>query len=101
MSFLFRKNYLTACSLIQDNNIRLALYDKICRFGVTGDENSTLEDQLTPKQKLTVEMIARPIINSIKNSQDRYRLSQELGRKGGINSGKSRRNKANSSNNEE
>lgn len=100
MSFLFRKNYLIACSFIQDNNIRLALYDKICKFGVTGEENSTSAEQLTPKQKLIVEMIARPIINSIKNSQDRYRLSQELGRKGGINSGKSRRNKAISSNKE-
>ena len=42
-------------------------------------------------------MIARPIIDSIQNSQERYKLAQELGRKGGINSGKARRNKSNQS----
>ena len=96
MIFLFREEYLKACLLVQDEKIRLALYDKICNFGINEEDDIDLAKyDLTHQQKLIIEMIARPILNSIQNSQERYRLAQELGRKGGINSGKARRNKSN------
>ncbi len=98
LSFLFRKEYLEACLLVQDEKIRLALYDKICNFGINGEDNIDLAKyNLTHQQEQAVKMIARPIIDSIQNSQERYRLAQDLGRKGGINSGKARRNKSNQS----
>ena len=98
MSFLFRKEYLEACLLVQDEKIRLALYDKICNFGINREDNIDLSKyNLTHQQEQAVKMIVRPIIDSIQNSQERYRLAQDLGRKGGINSGKARRNKSNQS----
>ena len=98
MNFLFREEYFEACLLIQDEKIRLALYDKICNFGISGKDDIDLAKyNLTLQQEQAVKMIARPIIDSIQNSQERYKLAQELGRKGGINSGKARRNKSNQS----
>ena len=98
LNFLFREEYFEACLLIQDEKIRLALYDKICNFGISGKDDIDLAKyNLTLQQEQAVKMIARPIIDSIQNSQERYKLAQELGRKGGINSGKARRNKSNQS----
>ena len=98
LNFLFREEYLKACLLVEDKNMRLALYDKICNFGINEEDNIDLAKyDLTHQQELIVEMIAEPIIYSIQNSQERYKLAQELGRKGGINSGKARRNKSNQS----
>ena len=97
MKFLFREEYLKACLLIDDKNMRIALYDTICNFGINGEDIDLAEYGLTQRQEALVRMVARPIIYSIQDSQERYRLAKELGRKGGINSGKARRNKSNQS----
>ena len=77
--YLYLEEYFEACLLIQDEKIRLALYDKICNFGISGKDDIDLAKyNLTLQQEQAVKMKARSLQAQISTLLQLRDLSAEL-----------------------
>ena len=85
--FLFRESFYKVCRAIEDSRVRLAAYDLLCEFGVTG-ENKIESYPISPEQREILSIILSHPFSSIEATKRRYERSVENGRKGGLKGGK-------------
>ena len=85
--FLFRESFYLSFRKIEDPRVRLALYDLLCLFGVTG-ENGIESYPVAPAEKPILSLILTPMFESIENTKRRYERAVINGRKGGLKGGK-------------
>ncbi len=85
--FLFRKSFYESCREIRDPKIRLAAYEAICEYGVTG-KNNWEQYSLTGIEQDMLNIILRSIYSTIDDTKKRYKRAQENGRKGGLMGGR-------------
>lgn len=85
--FLFRKSFYESCQEISDLKIKLATYEAICEYGVTG-QNNWERYSLTETEQAMIKIILNPIISTIDATKKRYKRAQEIGRKGGLMGGR-------------
>lgn len=85
--FLFRESFYESIRKIDDPYVRLAAYDLLCEFGLTGENNiesyPISQDQ---REKLSIALYHSFI--SIENANRNYERCVENGRKGGLKGGK-------------
>ncbi len=85
--FLFRESFYLSLREIEDSRVRLALYELLCRFGVTG-ENGIESYPAAPAEKAVLSLVLTPMFESIENTKRRYERAVSNGRKGGLKGGK-------------
>lgn len=85
--FLFRESFYETCRAIEDPRVRLAAYDLLCEFGVTG-ENKIESYPVSREQRRILSLILDLPFSSIENTKRRYERAVENGRKGGLKGGK-------------
>ena len=85
--FLFRESFYETCRAIEDPRVRLAAYDLLCEFGVTG-ENKIESYPISPEQREILSLILSHPFSSIEATKWRHERSVENGRKGGLKGGK-------------
>ena len=85
--FLFRESFYNSIRLIEDPCVRLAAYDLLCEFGVTG-ENNIESYPISKEQRELLSLILELPFSSIENTKRRYERCVENGRKGGLKGGK-------------
>ena len=85
--FLFRESFYEALRAVEDPCVRLAAYDLLCEFGVTG-ENKIESYPISPEQREILSLILDLPFSSIENTKRRYERAVENGRKGGLKGGK-------------
>ncbi len=90
--FLFRKSFYESCQEISDPKIRLATYEAICEYGVTG-QNNWEGCSLTETEQGIIRIILNPIFSTIDNTKKRYKKAEENGRKGGLMGGRGNKKK--------
>lgn len=81
--FLFRKSFYESCQEISEPKIRLATYEAICEYGVTGQNNWECYS-LTETEQAMIKVFLRPIYDTIDVTKKRYIRNQEIGRQGGL-----------------
>ena len=85
--FLFRESFYETCRAIEDPRVRLAAYDLLCEFGVTG-ENKIESYPIPPEKREILSLILSHLFSSIEATKLRYVRAVENGRKGGLKGGK-------------
>lgn len=86
-SFLFRENFYEALQVIEDPSTRLACYELLCEFGVSG-VNGIENYPIEPEKKTALAVILGHIFSSVEATKLRYERAVENGRKGGLKGGK-------------
>lgn len=96
--FLFRKSFYESCREISDPKIRLATYEAICEYGVTG-QNNWEQYSLTETEQGMIKIILKSIYSTIDDTKMRYKRAQEIGRKGGLMGGRGHKKNADAKSN--
>lgn len=86
-SFLFRESFYEAFQVIDDPITRLACYELLCEFGVSG-VNKLESYPIEPKKKAALALILTHIFDSVEATKLRYERAIANGRKGGLKGGK-------------
>lgn len=86
-TFLFRENFYEAFQVIEDSNTRLACYELLCEFGISG-VNGIESYPIESEKKAALALILGHIFNSVEATKLRYERAVANGRKGGLKGGK-------------
>ena len=87
VKFLFRNEFYEAISKIEDQSVRLALYELIVMFGLTG-VNGISKYPIEDHQREKLEFILNPIFDAIDRANKHHERCVENGRRGGQIGGK-------------
>lgn len=85
--FLFRENFYQTALELTDPDIRLAYYELLCEFGLTG-VNHIDSYPIAPEKQEALALILEHIFQSIEDTRQRYGRAVENGRKGGLKGGR-------------
>ena len=87
VKFLFRKDFYEICQEIKEPELRLATYEAICEYGITG--SSTIDNYpISERDRHILRDALKPVFRSIDGTKERYQRAVENGRKGGLKGGK-------------
>lgn len=86
-SFLFRESFYTSIQEIEEPSSRLACYEILCEFGISG-VNRLESYPIEPEKKVALALALGHSLNSVEATKLRYERAVENGRKGGLKGGK-------------
>ena len=85
--FLFRESFYKSISKLEDPSVRLAAYDLLCRFGVTG-ENLIESYPIDQGDRVRLAEFLEEWFSDIEKVKIHYEKCRENGRRGGLKGGK-------------
>lgn len=85
--FIFRESFYESLSKLEDPSVRLAAYDLLCRFGVTG-ENLIESYPIGTEDKKRLSLFLEEWFSDIERVKLHYERCRENGRRGGLIGGK-------------
>jgi len=86
-SFLFRESFYEVALELTDSDTRLAYYELLCEFGITG-VNYIESYPIALEKQEALALILEHIFQSVESTKQRYERAVENGRKGGLKGGK-------------
>ena len=78
--FLFRESFYETCRAIEDPRVRLAAYDLLCEFGVTG-ENKIESYPISPEQREILSLVLSHPFSSIEDTNEDMSYLLRMGEK--------------------